>query len=157
MKTMAARMCTTRNLVRLDKLLADRSNLSRKAASQLIRSGCVTLDGEQIAEAKLRVPWSASPTSINASGVTRSYPPPPLLAAYYKPFGVHSTMSDERGRPDLAAALPTEWRKALHPVGRLDADTTGLLLFSRDGILRVGTASNRSGCSAFPHSHSRIV
>jgi len=62
--------------------------------------------------------------------------PPPILIAYHKPYGVHSTMSDEMGRPDLLGAvesLPLGWRKALHPVGRLDADTTGLLLFSTDG------------------------
>lgn len=48
--------------------------------------------------------------------------------------GVHSTMKDERGRPCLAHVLPAAWRK-LHPVGRLDADTSGLLLFSSDGGL----------------------
>ena len=63
------------------------------------------------------------------------YPPPPLLAAYHKPLGVVSSMKDDKGRPDLASVLPQPWQKALHPVGRLDADTTGLLLFCRDGDL----------------------
>ena len=44
-------------------------------------------------------------------------------------------MCDERGRPSLSHALPDGWKKRLHPVGRLDADTSGLLLFSRDGGL----------------------
>ena len=44
-------------------------------------------------------------------------------------------MKDDQGRPDLSSVLPMEWQGTLHPVGRLDADTTGLLLFSRDGDL----------------------
>ena len=44
-------------------------------------------------------------------------------------------MRDDQNRPDLSSVLPMEWQSTLHPVGRLDADTTGLLLFSRDGDL----------------------
>jgi pseudouridine synthase len=58
-----------------------------------------------------------------------------LVAAYHKPLGVVSSMRDDHGRPDLSAVLPQPWQKLLHPVGRLDADTTGLLLFCRDGDL----------------------
>jgi len=43
-------------------------------------------------------------------------------------------MKDERGRPCLTHVLPAGWQK-LHPIGRLDADTSGLLLFSSDGDL----------------------
>ena len=44
-------------------------------------------------------------------------------------------MRDSRGRPCLFDAMPPSWQKLLHPVGRLDADTTGLLLFCQDGTL----------------------
>lgn len=59
---------------------------------------------------------------------------PPKLAVYHKPFGVHSTMGDPLGRPSLGD-LSNSFLKHMHPVGRLDADTTGLLLWSKDGQL----------------------
>ena len=119
-------------LVRLDKLLAERGAGSRKQVDRLIRDGLVSLDGEVVGKggAKLKVPWDSCPLVDGFD-----YPPPPMLAAYHKPLGVVSTMKDEYGRPDLNAVLPQAWQKLLHPVGRLDAETTGLLLFSRDGDL----------------------
>ena len=125
-------------LVRLDKLLAERGAGSRKDVDRLIRKGLVELEDPETGElevvgksgAKLKVPWESCPYVDGFD-----YPPPPLLAAYHKPLGVVSTMSDDNGRPDLATVLPVNWQKLLHPVGRLDADTTGLLLFSRDGDL----------------------
>ncbi len=117
--------------IRLDRLLAERGAGSRKDVDRLIRSGVVELDGVPVSrgDAKRKVAWASAPS---VDGV--AYPPPPLLAAYHKPLGVVSTLSDERGRPCLATALPIGWR-SLHPVGRLDADTSGLLLFCRDGAL----------------------
>jgi len=119
-------------MVRLDKLLAERGAGSRKDVDRMIRKGLVELDGELVGKsgAKLKVPWSSAPIVDGFD-----YPPPPLLAAYHKPLGVVSTMRDDRNRPDLSSVLPLSWQKLLHPVGRLDADTTGLLLFSRDGDL----------------------
>ena len=117
--------------IRLDRLLAERGAGSRKDVDRLLRAGAVELDGATLGrgDAKRKVAWSSVPS---VDGV--AYPPPPLLAAYHKPLGVVSTLSDERGRPCLDSALPIGWR-ALHPVGRLDADTSGLLLFCRDGAL----------------------
>lgn len=119
-------------MVRLDKLLAERGAGSRKDVDRMIRKGLVELDGEVVGKsgAKLKVPWSSVPIVDGFD-----YPPPPLLAAYHKPLGVVSSMRDDHNRPDLSSVLPLSWQKLLHPVGRLDADTTGLLLFSRDGDL----------------------
>ena len=118
--------------VRLDKLLAERGAGSRKDVDRLIRKGLVELDGEIVPKngAKLKIPYESSPIVDGFE-----YPPPPLLAAYHKPLGVVSTMKDDQGRSDLATVLPLNWQKSLMPVGRLDADTTGLLLFCRDGEL----------------------
>ena len=117
-------------LVRLDKLLAERGAGSRKDVDRMIRRGLVELDGEVVgkAGAKLKVPWSSVPIVDGFD-----YPPPPLLVAYHKPLGVVSSMRDNHNRADLSSVLPLPWQKLLHPVGRLDADTTGLLLFCRDG------------------------
>ena len=137
-RTYAVHLSTSSNpksddeLIRLDRLLAERGAGSRKDIDRLIRKGRVEIDGEVVgkAGAKLKVTFSSCPT---VDGL--EYPPPPLLAAYHKPLGVISSMRDDHNRPDLSAVLPISWQKALHPVGRLDADTTGLLLFSRDGDL----------------------
>ena len=61
--------------------------------------------------------------------------PLPLLLAFHKPLNVHSTIGDPMGRANLEDVLPPRYSKMFHPVGRLDADTTGLLLFSADGQL----------------------
>jgi pseudouridine synthase len=60
---------------------------------------------------------------------------PPRLAVFHKPLGVHSTVEDDQGRPSLGTAASELLALGLHPVGRLDADTDGLLLFSADGAL----------------------
>jgi hypothetical protein len=105
-------------LVRLDKLLAERSGHSRKDIDRLIRKGLVEIDGTVVAKsgAKLKVPWQSCPIVDGFE-----YPPPPLLVAYNKPLGTVSSMCDDMGRQDLSTVLPQSWQKSLHPVGRLDA------------------------------------
>ena len=96
-------------VIRLDKLLAERGAGSRKYVDRLIRKGLVELDGEVVSKsgAKQKVPWNSTPLVDGFD-----YPPPPLLAAYHKPLGVVSSMSDERGRPDLATVLPQHWQRS---------------------------------------------
>lgn len=120
--------------VRLDKFLADvGAAKSRAASSALIRAGRVHVDGrvERVAKTKVQ---SSSTVCVDGRAVIET--PVPLLLRYHKPLGVHCTMRDDRSRSDLAsvvASLPRTWR--VHPVGRLDHDTTGLLLFSSRGDL----------------------
>jgi len=121
--------------VRLDKLLCDRGAAdSRKAAGKLLRSGRVALaDG-----AAVKAATKALPSQVTLDGLPLEAPPP-LLAAYHKPYGVLSVLRDPQGRPCLGDCLlpqmPPGWARALHPVGRLDMDSTGLLLFSSSGQL----------------------
>lgn len=59
-----------------------------------------------------------------------------LLAVYHKPLNVVSSIGDPWGRPSLSLLYDTyPYLKNMHPVGRLDRDTSGLLLFSKDGQL----------------------
>ena len=125
--TTTARALSTSSSVRLDKFLNDASvAASRAACSKLVKQGRVAVDGVVAKRAAAKVPADARVTVDDVL-----VEPLPLLWAYHKPVGVHSTLSDDRGRPDLSPVAP---RKA-HPVGRLDADTSGLLLFSSDGAL----------------------
>jgi len=90
----------------------------------------VQVDDEIINRPETKV----SPTAtLRVQGIP--FPPLPTLVAFHKPPGMVSTMRDDRGRACLDAALPEGWAGRFHPVGRLDADTTGLLLFSRSGAI----------------------
>jgi len=116
--------------MRLDRLLGERGIEPRQEARFLIRRGRVTVDGVEITRPEANVPENARVTVDDAPLVDL-----PRVLAWHKPAGVVSTMQDPWGRRTLAEVLPEAWRSRFHPVGRLDAETTGLLLFSRDGAL----------------------
>jgi len=117
-------------LVRLDRLLAERGCGGRKETQRLIRRGHVRVDGAEVLSIDLKVRPDAR---LEVDG--EPCDPPPAVVAYHKPLHQLSALRDPWGRAGLDYALPPRWREALHPVGRLDADTTGLLLFSADGAL----------------------
>lgn len=114
---------------RLDKLLVARGVCSRKDARRLCKRGQVTVDGAVVKDFSAKVDEAAD---LRLDGVPVL--PLPLLYKWHKPEGVLTSMGDPMGRLSLAEAGP-ELPPGYHPVGRLDADTTGLLLFSRDGTL----------------------
>ena len=116
--------------IRLDRLLVHRGLGGRRDIQKLIRRGAVSLDGVTLKDPSLRV---REDTTLEVSGQVNA--PLPLLVAYHKPVGQLSTFRDPWGREGLEYALPAPWRDGLHPVGRLDADTSGLLLFSSNGEL----------------------
>lgn len=118
--------------IRLQKVLAHAGVASRRAAEELIVEGRVSVDGQIVTELGIRVdPRSAI---IHVDGQRVPTAPDVRVLALNKPRGVVTTMSDERGRPcvgDLLGAIP---ERVFH-VGRLDADTEGLLLLTNDGEL----------------------
>jgi 23S rRNA pseudouridine2605 synthase len=117
-------------LVRLHKLLARSGVASRRKCEELMLAGEVTVDGEVVTRLGTKVdPVSAV---IRVSG--RRLPPisPNVYLVLNKPVGVTSTMSDphaERTLSDLVAERP----ERLFHVGRLDTDTSGLILLTNDG------------------------
>lgn len=115
---------------RLDKILASRGVGTRTEVRGAVKRKRVTVDGEVVRDFGLKVDPAAD---IRFDG--EPVLPMPLLVAYHKPTGILSSIGDAHGRANLEAALPPAWRGHLHPVGRLDADTSGLLLFSQDGKL----------------------
>ena len=116
--------------VRLDRLLVSRGLGGRREMQRLIKRGLVSRAGVIISRPETKVSPSVE---LEISGVLSR--PLPRLLAYHKPLGQLSTLRDPWGRSGLDQALPQEWRAVFHPVGRLDADTSGLLLFSSDGAL----------------------
>lgn len=123
--------------VRLQKVLASAGVGSRRACEALIAQGRVQVDGHVVREQGVRVdPASAV---IKVDGLRVAVPQADqVYLALNKPAGVLSTMSDDRGRMTLTDLLPDRVRDSgqrLFHVGRLDADTEGLLLLTNDGEL----------------------
>jgi len=119
-------------LVRLQKLLAASGVGSRRRCEQLMLEGRVEVDGEVVTRLGTRV--DARTAVIRVDGSRLSAPPGQVYLALHKPLGVLSTMHDPQGRPTLADFVQHRPERLFH-VGRLDADTTGLLLLTNDGEL----------------------
>lgn len=115
--------------MRLERWVSTWSALSRKQARAVIKAGRVRVDGAVCRDGRLDV--SGEQVTLDGAPLL----PPPLAVRYHKPLGVVSTVTDPWGRPCLGDAVPGLLEQGLHPVGRLDADTDGLLLFSSDGAL----------------------
>ena len=117
--------------VRLNKLLAQRGIGARRKCDALIESGVVKVNGVVVREPGSQV--NPDIDRIDVAG--RRLPPQPVLRYYAlnKPVGVITTLSDPEGRRTLREFLPPGSR--VYPVGRLDADTSGLLILTNDGEL----------------------
>ena len=116
--------------MRLAKYLAHAGVASRRAAERLIAEGRVTVGGEPVTDPARDVDESSA---VAVDGQPVGGPEPTVVYALHKPAGVVSTARDPQGRPTVVQLVPDERR--LYPVGRLDADTTGLLLLTNDGEL----------------------
>ncbi|HUO46820.1 MAG TPA: pseudouridine synthase [Acidimicrobiia bacterium] len=115
---------------RLQKVIAGAGLMSRRAAEVLIAAGRVSIDG-RVAVLGDRVVSSRHRVEID--GIPIPVAPAHVTYLLYKPVGVISTASDPGGRPTVIDLVPSEPRVV--PVGRLDADSEGLLLLSNDGDL----------------------
>lgn len=118
--------------IRLQKVLAAAGVGSRRACEEMIDEGRVEVDGRIVLEQGLRVDPISS--VIKVDGMRIPTAPGHVVLALNKPRGVHSTMTDDRGRPCVGDYLRGRKERLFH-VGRLDADTEGLLLFTNDGEL----------------------
>ena len=117
------------NEIRLNKYLSNAGICSRREADVLIQTGVVTVNGEIITELGYKVKLGDAVQydgeTINAE--TKRY------VLLNKPKGFITTMDDPMGRKTVMGLVRKACRERIYPVGRLDRDTTGLLLFTNDG------------------------
>lgn len=117
--------------VRLNKYIANAGVCSRREADVLIKTGIVSVNGKIITEMGYKVkPGDVvqyDGETINAE--TKRY------VLLNKPKGIITTMDDPQGRKTVMGLVGKACRERIYPVGRLDKDTTGLLLFTNDGDL----------------------
>jgi 23S rRNA pseudouridine2605 synthase len=115
--------------MRLAKFLAHAGVASRRAAEGLIADGRVSVAGEAVTDPARDVDESSG-VAVDGQSVQ---PEPREVYMLNKPPGVVSTARDTHGRPTVVQLVRS--RRRLYPVGRLDADTTGLILLTNDGEL----------------------
>ena len=129
---------------RLQKILARAGLASRREAERWIAEGRVSVNGAVIR--KLGTQADAARDSIKVDGKRVKPAAAPLYYAFHKPPGIITTLNDPEHRPDLTPYLQRLGeRRRLFPVGRLDYNTTGLLLLTNDGDFALRLAHPRYG------------
>ncbi|WP_158862959.1 pseudouridine synthase [Leifsonia sp. AG29] len=117
---------------RLQKVMAAAGVASRRVSEEMIVAGRVTVNGEVVTELGRRIDPLTDELAVDGTAVqldtSRRY------VMLNKPVGVVSSMRDEQGRPDLSR-FTRDYPERLFNVGRLDAETSGLLILTNDGEL----------------------
>ena len=127
--------------VRLQKFLADAGVASRRAGERLIEEGRVQVNGETIRLLGTRIDPARDVVLVDGEPVEAKSK---IYLALHKPRGYVTTRKDERGRKSVMDLLP-DHKRHVHPVGRLDQDTEGLLLLTNDGDFSLRLSHPRYG------------
>ena len=117
--------------MRLQRFLARAGVASRRGSERLMSAGRVSVNGQVVTELGSKVDPARDVVAVD--GRVCRIQEKPCYLMLYKPAGYLTTMSDPQGRPTVAELVPSETYPGLYPVGRLDFDTTGLLLFTTNG------------------------
>jgi 23S rRNA pseudouridine2605 synthase len=117
--------------VRLGKYLAHAGVASRRGAEVIVRDGRVSVDGVITLDPAVDV---GGYEAVSLDGRLLSGPEQHVVHMLHKPAGVVSTASDPQGRPTVVGLIDAGGSR-IYPVGRLDVDTTGLILLTNDGEL----------------------
>ncbi|MBQ6841556.1 MAG: rRNA pseudouridine synthase [Bacilli bacterium] len=115
---------------RLQKVIANSGYCSRRKAEELILQGSVSVNGQTVLELGTKVNGS---DTIEINGQMLNTNNDKVYYLLNKPRGVISSVSDEKGRKTVVDLIETD--KRIYPIGRLDYDTTGLIILTNDGEL----------------------
>ena len=113
---------------RIQKIIAQSGYCSRRKAEELIVQGAVSVNGVVVKELGTKVS-SSDVITVNGTTIEKEEYVYYLL---YKPEGYVSTTDDEKNRKTVVDLVPND--KRIYPVGRLDYDTSGVLLLTNDGV-----------------------
>ena len=129
---------------RLQKILAQWGIASRRQAEEMIRLERVRVNGV-LAHLGEKVDPQKDLIAVDGKPLSNLQRPALIYLLLHKPAGVVSTCDDPQGRPTVLDLLPEELRSSqgIHPVGRLDVDSTGALLLTNDGDLTFGLTHPR--------------
>jgi 23S rRNA pseudouridine2605 synthase len=127
--------------VRLQKFLADAGIASRRAGEQLILDGRVTVNGQVVLALGAKVSPGQDKVAVDGRPVRAKAK---TYLVLHKPRGYVCTRADEQDRPTVMELLPPSLRH-LHPVGRLDFNSEGLLFLTNDGSLTLRLSHPRHG------------
>ncbi len=119
--------------MRLQKFLARAGIASRRGSEELMTAGRVTVNGSVATELGTKVDPTVDTVAVDGNPVSLSQGK--VYLVLNKPAGVLTTMDDPHGRDTVVPLVPVDRFPGLFPVGRLDLDTTGVLLFTTDGDL----------------------
>lgn len=119
--------------VRLQKVLAEAGIASRRACEELIEEGVVAVNGEPVCEMPAWVDPTTDQITVNDRPITRKRRH--IYVMLFKPRGTVSTNSDPEGRRRAIDLVQHPAKARLYPVGRLDVESSGLLLLTNDGEL----------------------
>ena len=134
------------------KTLTEAGIGSRRRLADAIKSGMVTVNGRVAEDFRQPVDLKTDRVCLNGRQIDIR-PAATVYLMLHKPRGVLSTTNDERGRRTVLDTLPPEYRQLrLYPVGRLDRDSTGLLLLTNDG-----NATHRLTHPRFEHEKEYLI
>lgn len=119
--------------MRLQKFLARAGAASRRGSENLMTAGRVKVNGIVVTELGSKVDPRVD--TVELDGIPVLLDNEPVTLMLHKPAGFITTMTDPFKRRCVAELVPLDMYPGLYPIGRLDSDTTGLLLFSTDGEL----------------------
>jgi 23S rRNA pseudouridine2605 synthase len=143
---------TTSQAERLQKILSTAGLASRREAERLIAQGRVTVNGRAVTTLGARADPRADVVAVDGERVRSDGTRRTIVL--HKPRGVVSTLQDPEGRATVRDLLP-DVSERLYPVGRLDLQTSGVLLLTNDGALAAGLQHPRSGVPRVYHAKVR--
>lgn len=129
---------------RIQKILAHWGIASRRKAEQMIVAGRVRCNGQLVTLGDQAIPGQDQ-LEVDGRLLQAHDRPETLYILLNKPRGVMSTCHDPQQRRTVLGCLPKQWQQGygLHPVGRLDADSTGAILLTNDGVLTLALTHPR--------------
>jgi len=137
-------MTNPESTMRLNRFLARAGHGSRRSVEEIIKAGRVTIDGETVTEMGRQV--DAENSIVTVDGAPTEMPRDYRIYAFHKPLDVVSTMKSQGGQPSLEPyRLQSEIPDRFMAIGRLDSESTGLLLWTDDGNLNQALCSPDSG------------